>query len=191
MHMHFNTYFLQKYHLAQLIQNHSVPAAEGQRRWLKRKSSLPQKHADMLPWNTTPDVLHVDEHLDPKWAPSFPEVRHLLQTMIARVSWPKKRNRSFLQLFPLFKVHSDPCEWCSSGTVLLLTFNRRLLYLVVTLTAGDRCLWLNTSNRNLRCGYLSGGGNIWRMCFSDIYIPLEMRSVFCMTHIHVFHFCYF
>lgn len=73
----------------------------------------------------------------------------------------------------------------------LLMFNRHLLYPVVTVTAGNQCLWFNTSNGNLRCGYLSTGGNIWRMCFSDIFTSWEMKGAFCMTHIHVFHLWYF
>lgn len=103
--------------------------------------------------------------------------------------------RNDIAAFSTFALHVKLTQTLMSDVALaehkLLTFNRRLLYPVVTVTAGNQCLWFNTSNRNLRCGYLSTGGNIWRMCFSDIFTPWEMKGAFCMTHIHVFHLWYF
>lgn len=167
------------------------PTCWGAKEMTEKKELAPPKACRYMSWNRTPDVLDVDWRLSPKWAPNFPEVRHLLRTVIAEVPWPKKQSHSFSTFSLSAKLTQTLVTDAALAQYLLLTFNRHLLYLVVTLTAGDQCLWLNTSNRNLRCGYLSGGRNIWRMCFSDIYIPLEMKGVFCMTHIHVFHLWYF
>ena len=56
----------------------------------------------MLSWSMTPDALDADEHLGPKRAPDFPEVRNLLQTVIAGVSWP----RSVVAAFSAFSLHA-------------------------------------------------------------------------------------
>lgn len=179
--------------LKQADTKYGLPAPEGQRQWPKRKRSLPQKHADMLPWNMTPHVVDVDESWGPKWAQNFPEVGHLLQTGIEH--WEYLDPRNDIAAFSTFALHVKLTQTLVKDVALaeykLLTFNRRLLYPVVTVPAGNQCLWFNTSNGNLRCGYLSTGGNIWRMCFSDIFTPWEMKGAFCMTHIHVFHLWYF
>lgn len=102
----------------------------GQRQWLKRKRSLPQKHADLLAWNATPHVLDGDGCLGPKWAQNFPEVGHLLQSRIEH--WGALTQEMTEQPSPHSALHVKLTQTLVTDAALaqceLLMFNRRLLY---------------------------------------------------------------